>query len=284
RDLLTSKLATLDLNIYTTNLFALPGGPVGLALGSFFSRETYEINPDDQANINQPEQLGEGGVTPVNAGRKEVAFYGEIRVPIFSPEIGIAGLRSLELDAGARFEEFRNNNTNVLVPKVALRWQPFDEQLTIRSTWGEGFLEPSMTELYGPPVFGIGPSDFMGQINPETTVTGLPNKNLTPEDDRTWTGGFVYTPKWIPPQWGSLTFTADFWDIERTGLVGGIAPQVIIDEFLAQGGIGSGVGQDNNRYATAQAWTERGLIRPGRQFHRSRESAPKRRETRRARG
>jgi outer membrane receptor protein involved in Fe transport len=242
RDLLTSKLATLDLNIYTTDLFDLPGGPVGLALGGFFSRQTYEINPDDQANIIHPEELGTGGVQPVKAGRKEVAFYGEIRVPIFSPKMGIPGLHSLELDAGARFEEFRNNDTNVLVPKVALRWQPFDEQLTIRSTWGEGFLEPSMTELYGPAVFGIGPSIFTptGEINPETTVEGLPNKNLAPEHDRTWTGGFVYTPKWIPPQWGSLTFTADFWDIERTGLVGAVAPQLIIDEFVAQGGMGLG--------------------------------------------
>src|SRR5207249_7724288 len=58
RDLLTSKLATLDLNIYTTDLFDLPGGPVGLALGGFFSRQTYEINPDDQANIIHPEELG----------------------------------------------------------------------------------------------------------------------------------------------------------------------------------------------------------------------------------
>jgi len=242
RDLLTSKLATLDLNIYTTGLFDLPGGPVGLALGGFFSRQTYEINPDDQGNIIHLEEIGALGVTPVKAGRKEVAFYGEIRVPIFSPKMGIPGLHSLEFDAGARFEEFRNNDTNVLVPKVALRWQPFDEQLTIRSTWGEGFLEPSMTELYGPAVFGIGPSIFTptGEINPETTVEGLPNKNLAPEHDRTWTGGFVYTPKWIPPQLGSLTLSADFWDIERTGLVGLVAPQLIIDEFIAQGGMGLG--------------------------------------------
>jgi len=240
RDLLTSKLATLDLNIYTTDLFDLPAGPVGFALGGFFSRETYEINQDDQGNIIHLEEIGALGVTPVKAGRKEVAFYGEIRVPIFSPKMGIPGLHSLEVDAGARFEEFRNNDTNVLVPKVALRWQPFDEQLTIRSTWGEGFLEPSMTELYGPTIFGIGPSIFTptGDINPETTVVELPNKNLAPEHDRTWTGGFVYTPKWI--RRGSLTFTIDFWDIERTGLVGGIPPQVIIDEFFAQGGMGLG--------------------------------------------
>src|SRR6266513_836194 len=39
RDLFTSKLATLDLNIYTTDLFDLPAGGVGLAFGGGFSRE-----------------------------------------------------------------------------------------------------------------------------------------------------------------------------------------------------------------------------------------------------
>src|SRR6202007_1504350 len=77
RDLNTSKLATLDLNIYTTDLFDLPGGPVALALGGSFSRETYTINPDDQGNIIHPQELGVGGVGAVRAGRKEVAFYAE---------------------------------------------------------------------------------------------------------------------------------------------------------------------------------------------------------------
>jgi len=252
-NLFTGKLATFDLNIYTTDLFDLPGGPVGLALGGSFNRETYDINPDDQARLIHPQELGVGGTTPVKAGRKEVAFYGEIRVPITSPEMGIPGLHSLEFDAGGRFEDWRNNDTNAMVPKVTLRWQPFDEQLTIRSTWGEGFVEPSMTQLYGPTVFGLGPAHFKGfapaalfgapnsptnplqdVINPETTVQELPNKNLSPEHDRTFTAGFVYTPKWVPPQWGSFTFSLDLWDIERTGIALAVSPQSIINEFEAE--------------------------------------------------
>jgi outer membrane receptor protein involved in Fe transport len=148
----------------------------------------------------------------------------------------VPGLHSLEFDAGGRFEDWRNNDTNALVPKVTLRWQPIDEQLTIRSTWGEGFLEPSMTELYGPTVFLLAPVVFppTGEFNPEETVEQLPNKNLSPEHDRTWTGGFVYTPKWIPPQWGSFTFSVDLWDVERTGVIMALAPQVVVDEFTAE--------------------------------------------------
>jgi iron complex outermembrane receptor protein len=234
-NLAEGKLATVDVNIYTTDLFDLPGGPVGLAVGGSFSRQTYDINPDDQNSLLHPQELGVGGFQPVRAGRKEVAFYAETLIPITSPQMGIPGLHSLEFDAGARFEGWRNNDTNVMVPKVALRWQPFDEQLTIRSTWGEGFLEPSMAELYGPTLFALGPTVFppTGEKNAETTVEELPNRHIAPEHDRTWTGGFVYTPKWILPHWGSLTFSVDFWDIERAGLIGSIAPQVIIDEFVA---------------------------------------------------
>src|SRR5947207_15554896 len=52
-DMFTSKLATLDLNIYTTDLFDLPAGGVGLAFGGVFSRESYTIDPDDQNRLQQ---------------------------------------------------------------------------------------------------------------------------------------------------------------------------------------------------------------------------------------
>src|SRR4029077_2964106 len=94
-NLFVGKLATLDVNIYTTDLFDLPGGPVGLALGGSFSRQTYDINPDDQARLIHPQELGVGGIQPVRAGRKELAFYAETLIPITSPEMGIPGLYSL---------------------------------------------------------------------------------------------------------------------------------------------------------------------------------------------
>ena len=63
----------------------------------------------------------------------------ETSVPIFSPENAIPGFRVLEFNAAGRYEEFRNNNTNVLVPKLGMRWQPLDDSLTIRATRGKGF-------------------------------------------------------------------------------------------------------------------------------------------------
>jgi len=251
RDLFTMKLATLDMNVYTTDLFDLPAGGVGLAFGGVFSRESYTIDPDDQDRLGTV--AGGAVIGKVKAGRKEWSVYAETLVPIFSPKFNIPGFYSLEFSAGVRFEDWLNNDTNAAVPKVGVRWQPFDEQLTLRSTWGEGFLEPSMVQLYGPRRFVLGPlggntcapgangfistpcdpsnPSFQSVTNPETTIENLPNRNLHPEHDRSWTGGVVYTPKWIPSKYGTLTLTVDFWDVERSGVAMFLSPSSILTGY-----------------------------------------------------
>ena len=250
RDLFTSKLATLDLNIYTTDLFDLPAGGVGLAFGGAFSRESYTVDPDDQNRLG--ENAGVTTIDPVKAGRKSWGIYAETLIPVFSPKWNIPGFYSLEFSAGVRYDEWLNNDTNAAVPKVGVRWQPFDESLTLRSTWGEGFLEPSGVQLYGPRRFLLGPAHFVGcaptalfgpcgsdsnpvqdVVEPETVIEQLPNKNLHPEHDRSWTGGIVYTPKWIPPKWGTLTLTVDFWNVERSGVAMYLSPSSIISGYNA---------------------------------------------------
>ncbi len=220
RDLATSKLASLDGNVYTTDLFDLPAGGVGLAFGGGWRRESMFDNPDDQNRLKQ--QVGLGQFFRTQAGRKDWDFYTEVLVPIFSPSMGIPGFHSLEITGADRVEVFRNNDTNALVPKVGVRWQPFDEQLTIRSTWGEGFLEPSLFQFFGGPAFILASTHLPGGVpEPETQTEVDPNPNLKPEDSRNWTGGVVYTPKWITnfiPN-STLTVSVDLWDIERTGVV-----------------------------------------------------------------
>src|SRR6266566_4562438 len=211
-----SKLATLDANIYTTALFNLPAGGVGFAVGGQFRRENLEEDPD-MLNV-EGDIVGNSPVPPAHGGRKAYAFYAETRIPIFSPTNAIPGFHSLEFVAGGRFEEFLNNDTNVLVPKVGMRWQPFDEQLTLRATWGEGFREPSLEELFGSPLSTLEPSHDPkkgGVFEPETNTLISSNPGLQPEDSRSFSGGFVYTPKYVP----GLNLSVDFWDIERTGVV-----------------------------------------------------------------
>ena len=164
--------------------------------------------------------------------------------------MGIPGAYSLEFNASGRFEDFRNNDTNIVVPRIGIRWQPFDEELTIRATWGEGFIEPSLASLYGAPRLRLGVdeycsflSDFAshgldpnlpGGKEPETTQEVDANRNLQPEDSRNFSAGFVYTPKWIK-NWqpnATLTLSVDFWDVERQGVVTVPSAQSLVDRIF----------------------------------------------------
>ena len=129
----------------------MPAGPVGFAFGGDWRREQFDFNPDDTDKTG--DQIGVAVVKPGFGGRKAYGIFAETQIPITSPKMGIPGLYSLEFNASGRFEEFLNNSTNVLVPRIGIRWQPFDEELTIRATWGEGFIEPWLASLYGPPLF-----------------------------------------------------------------------------------------------------------------------------------
>src|SRR5438105_3086128 len=221
-----SKLWTLDASIYTTSLVELPGGDVGFAFGGQFRRESLEENPDilnEEGDI-----IGNSPVNAARGGRKSYSLYAEARIPIFGPKMNIPGLHSLEFDDGVRFEEFLNNDTNVLVPKFGMRWQPFDEQLTIRSTWSEGYRQPSLEELFSAPIstlFGTHDPLTGGAFEQETNTLAQSNKNLQPEDSRSFSAGFVYTPKYVP----GLNLSVEFWDTERTGIVASPTAQQVLD-------------------------------------------------------
>jgi hypothetical protein len=211
-----SKLATVDATVYTTSLFDLPAGGVGFAFGGQFRRETLKEDPDLLNQIG--DVIGNSAVLAAHGGRKSYAFYAETSIPIFGKDNAIAGFHSLDLTAAARYEAFRNNDTNVLVPKLGIRWQPLDEQLTLRATWGKGFREPALEELYTNGVYDIrGSHDPLNgfEFNPETQTLIVGNKNLAPEDSETVSFGFVYTPKYVP----NLTISTDLWQIDRTGVV-----------------------------------------------------------------
>jgi iron complex outermembrane recepter protein len=239
-----SKLATLDGTVYTTSLFELPGGGVGFAFGGQFRRETLEETPD-MLNV-EGDIIGNSPVQPVRGGRKSYSLYAETSIPIFGENNRIPGFHALEFTAGARFEEFLNNSTNVLVPKVGMRWQPLDEQLTVRATWGEGYRQPSLEELYSAPISTLfGTRDPMkgGASEPETNTLIQSNPNLQPEDSRSFSAGFVYTPKYVP----GLNISVDFWDTERTGIVAAPTAQQVLDrEFTHSLLPGEAVERDPN--------------------------------------
>ena len=235
KDVDTSEIATLDLNIYTTSLFKLPAGGVGFAFGGQFRRERLTQQIDELSQSGDIASSSPGAST--QAGRKDWALYAEARIPITSPTFNFPGFYSTELTAAVRYEAFKNNDTNVMVPKFGLRWQPLDESLTIRATIGKGFLEPSLIELFGSPTSALAPvTDTLptslggppvpigdpSRTEREQNIVDTSNPLLQPEDSTSFTAGFVWTPKFID----GLTLSVDIWDTEQTG-------QVILDNIPA---------------------------------------------------
>src|SRR5436190_423884 len=91
----------------------------------------------------------------------------------------------LDINAAGRYEAFLNNDTSVAVPKIGVRWQPVDDTLTIRFTWGLGFREPSLEELYSAPISDIKQSLVPmngGALVPETPILIRRSRDLRPED------------------------------------------------------------------------------------------------------
>ena len=188
------------------------------------------------ANLSQePDQLhvsGDifGGGTAFSPTRAErLTRFTPKDISRFQPNFSAPGFHALEFTAAVRFEEFLSNDTNVLVPKFGMRWQPFDESLTLRATWGEGFHVPSLIELFGNPTELLRPNPLFDPIAKEfveeVRVISRSNPNLQPEDSRSFSGGFVYTPKFAP----GLTVTVDLFDIESLGRVVGANAQDVVN-------------------------------------------------------
>ena len=210
-----STLATVDVNIYTTELFRLPAGPVGFAFGAQFRRETQDQHPD--AILQSGDALGLGVVLPVSGSSQAYAGYAEASVPVFGGDYSVRGFHAVDFTAAGRFEGF-SNDTHVLVPKFGMRWQPLDDSLTIRATWGEGFRQPTLAELFAPLGLWHVANVFdpvKGEVITELPTTFLPNPNLQPEDSRNFTAGIVYSPKYV----SGLTLSIDFFNIETQGWI-----------------------------------------------------------------
>lgn len=209
-----STVTAVDLNIYTVQLCKLPSGPIGAAFGGQFWHETLDVRPDD--DIVRGDVLGIGHYPRIKGDRDSYAGYAETSIPVFGSNFSAPGFRSLDFSAAARFEAFSNGD-NVMVPKFGMRWQPIDDSLTLRATWGEGFRQPTLIELSAPPASAaIDVFDpIRNEVANQLALTFLPNPNLEPEDSRNFTAGVVYSPKFVP----GLTLNIDIFNIETTGWI-----------------------------------------------------------------
>jgi outer membrane receptor protein involved in Fe transport len=212
-------------------IFQLPAGPVKVALAGEMRWLDYTIDSNasptqvvnctglrlcgnaagkgfvaNQASVTQT--LWDNNTLPsVHASENVWEFSGEVSVPILKD---LPLIQSLNTDLAGRYTDYSVSGS-VQTWKIGLDYH-VNDSVRFRGTTSVDIRAPTLNDLYSPQVSASGPFlDPLTNFNPggiQTISQG--NANLVPETSRTYTGGVVLTPTFIP----GLTISADYYNIK----------------------------------------------------------------------
>lgn len=253
-----TTLALWDFKVSRPDVFTLPGGPVGMALGVEARRETQRDDRDadlDGTNVFRDSVSGEISQSNIAAvssnpdtyGKREVySAYVEFAVPVVSPEMNVPLVRSLDFQLAGRYEHYSDFG-DVAKPKIAMAWD-LVEGVRVRGSYSEGFRAPNLEQTnaaqYGrlstnndyircEADLRLGRITNFNQCSQPASASLLVSGNpeLQPEESTNQSIGLVLQPWFIPEQFGRFTFTLDRWKIEQEKIVGllGAQSNVVLD-------------------------------------------------------
>ncbi len=231
---------------FNFDLFELPAGPLGVAVGAEYRKEQSQFDQD---------ALGASGALFFNAiGSRGGSYtvketYGEVRVPILKD---LPFAHELTFEGALRQSDYSTiHGTDQY--SLKLEWSPVKD-VTFRATQSTAVRAPNIVELYAPQsrnftTAAIDPCDkdvFRGATaaqqaarrvtcaaaipgyNPLTFVSNFGagrsslallqggNPNLGPETAHTYQYGVVIQPRWVP----GLQMSVDYFKYNLTDAVG----------------------------------------------------------------
>ena len=249
--------STQELRDYTANLsgdlFNLPAGPVGIAIGyeHRFQRGTFTPDPIIQAGL--------GADIPAQAAAGQYnsdEVYAELHVPILKD---VPFFNSLEADGAVRHSNYNTSGSNTTFTASGL-WKPISD-LLLRGSYAEGFRAPSIGELFGAasrsdapiddPCTNVPGSPFAtnATVRANCIANGVPangsynepnggqlpvttggNSALRPETSRTLLFGGVYSPSWARDNGFASQFSveANYYDIKVDNAIAPIAADITL--------------------------------------------------------
>ena len=235
------------------------GGPIAhLDNGDLNAAGAFEYRSEDYIqNEDKYSKFGEvldfqNTVGKLTSGRRYVkSLAGELDIPIFGNKWSFPGLRTVDAVISYRWDNYSDFG-NAEKPKFALRWKPFDD-LTIRATYSEGFVAPSLSQLFGSPL--PAETSIIDPKNPNagqyTTISStVGNPRVQPQTSYGYFVGGVWTPGASDPDtsWWKWAdgFSAYFnwFQIDQHNLIGTLTPQQIVD--MASPPAGNFVTRDPN--------------------------------------
>jgi hypothetical protein len=178
------------------------------SLGGGAGRENYQ---SELTTINLPTTPSSAPISaPATELHRDIYFaFGELAIPIISPDQNIAAMRKLDVNLASRWSHYSDFGDNVS-SKAGIAWFPVDS-FKLRATISQFFRAPYLTQLdpssnsititHGS---DLGP-DFASALD---AFTGTPNSNLIaaagnnpilkPESGVSRTVGFDFAPTQMP--------------------------------------------------------------------------------------
>ena len=234
-----SYLDSIDAKI-NGYLFDLPAGRPAFAIGGSWRQEgvSEHIDPNGY-NTGPTSHRWDGGYAydRFSDTRTVEAGFVEVRIPITSRKWNAPGLYALDLIGAGREENYSDAGSS-FVPKIAVRWQPFSEDLTVRASYSKSFTAPQMFFVAGPTDTRLVPSSVLQKA----FATHIPNNgyqaedgvnpNLKPSTAQTRS----ISATWAPHQVPGLVLSAQYSSIDQRGTPAGIG---IVTELASVNQLGA---------------------------------------------
>jgi iron complex outermembrane receptor protein len=211
-------------------LWSMPAGRAAIAAGLQSSTEDLAQTPAPVLATADLSGYG-GNILAIDKSRDSNAIFAELNIPL---------LKTLEGNIAVRRDHYSDfgNTTN---PKYSLRWQPTRDML-VRTSYGTGFLAPSLYQLWTPNIQGVSATGLSDPIRcPVTNNTGIDcntqfsvlfggNPSLQPEKSKQWSAGIVFEPA------QGWSVSADWFDLYlQQGIANGIAPATVLGDIQQYG-------------------------------------------------
>ena len=243
----------------TGDLFDLPAGPVGFAVGYEHRAQSASFTPDPIVSAG----LGADIPAQPAAGRYNTdEVYAELRVPLLKDR---PFFHLLELNGAVRHADYSISGGSTTYTGTGL-WKPTPDVL-LRGSYSTGFRAPSLGELFGgksrfdlpvtDPCSNIAGSPYQGSatVRANCTANGTPasgsyaeppgqlpvitqgNVNLKPEKSRNITFGAVYSPAWARSSGFASNFSveANYYDIRVTDAIGAVDANLTLNNCALLG-------------------------------------------------